>query len=114
MFRRRIGPADIPAHIGLRPTRDTAATDATDTPTDDHRRHRPMRPLDPRLLRHASAARRFIVAAAAVAVATAGLVMVQAQLLAGVLSDAFLGGAGLGTSPRRCSASLPSSPRARV
>ena len=41
-----------------------------------------MRPLDPRLLRHATAARRFIVAAAALAVATAGLVMVQAQLLA--------------------------------
>ncbi len=34
VFRRRIGPADIPAHIGLRPTRDTAATDTTDTPTD--------------------------------------------------------------------------------
>lgn len=54
-----------------------------------------MKPLDPRLLRHASAARRFIVTAAALAAATAGLVMVQAQLLAGVLNTAFLGGAGL-------------------
>jgi ATP-binding cassette, subfamily C, bacterial CydCD len=54
-----------------------------------------MKPLDPRLLRHATAARRFIVAAAGLAVATAGLVMVQAQLLAGVLSAAFLGGAAL-------------------
>ncbi len=54
-----------------------------------------MKPLDPRLLRHAGAARRFIVTAAALTAATAGLVMVQAQLLAGVLDTAFLGGAGL-------------------
>ena len=43
-----------------------------------------MKPLDPRLLRHASAARRFVVLAAATAVLTAGLVLVQAQLLASV------------------------------
>jgi ATP-binding cassette subfamily C protein CydCD len=55
-----------------------------------------MRPLDPRLLRHASAARRFVVLAAAVAVATAVLAMVQAQLLATGITRAFLGGAGLG------------------
>ncbi len=54
-----------------------------------------MRPLDPRLLRHASAARRFVVLAAGVAVATAGLVLVQAQVLAGAVVRAFLGGAGL-------------------
>lgn len=54
-----------------------------------------MRPLDPRLLRHASAARRFVVVAAGVAVVTAGLVIVQAQLLAGSIARAFLGGAGL-------------------
>jgi ATP-binding cassette subfamily C protein CydCD len=41
-----------------------------------------MKPLDPRLLRHASAARRFVILAAATAVLTAGLVLVQAQLLA--------------------------------
>ena len=54
-----------------------------------------MKPLDPRLLRHASAARRFVGLAAAIAVATAGLVLVQAQLLAGGIDRAFLGGAGL-------------------
>ncbi len=53
------------------------------------------RPLDPRLLRHAAAARRFVLAALAIAVATALLVMVQAQLLATVVADGFLGGAGL-------------------
>lgn len=55
-----------------------------------------MKPLDPRLLRHASAARRFVVLTAAVAVATAGLVLVQAQLLATGIDQAFLGGTGLG------------------
>jgi ATP-binding cassette subfamily C protein CydCD len=51
-----------------------------------------MKPLDPRLLRHASAARRFVVLAAATAVLTAGLVLVQAQLLASGVTRAFLGG----------------------
>jgi len=54
-----------------------------------------VKPLDPRLLRHASAARRFVVRIAALAVATAVLVLLQAQLLAGVIDGAFLGGAGL-------------------
>ncbi|GAA2558706.1 thiol reductant ABC exporter subunit CydD [Pseudonocardia hydrocarbonoxydans] len=54
-----------------------------------------MKPLDPRLLRHAAAARRFVGLAAAVAVATAALVLVQAQLLAAGITDAFLGGATL-------------------
>jgi ABC-type transport system involved in cytochrome bd biosynthesis fused ATPase/permease subunit len=54
-----------------------------------------MKPLDPRLLRHAAAARRFVGLAAAVAVASAVLVMVQAQLLATGIDRAFLGGAGL-------------------
>ena len=54
-----------------------------------------MRPLDPRLLRHASAARRFVLVAAALAVATAGLLLVQAELVASVIADAFLGGATL-------------------
>ena len=55
-----------------------------------------MKPLDPRLLRHASAARTFVGLTAAVAVATAGLVLVQAELLARGIEGAFLGGAGLG------------------
>ncbi|MBW0116571.1 thiol reductant ABC exporter subunit CydD, partial [Pseudonocardia abyssalis] len=54
-----------------------------------------MRPLDPRLLRHASAARRYVVLAAALSVATAGLVLVAAELLARAVEGAFLGGAGL-------------------
>ena len=55
-----------------------------------------MRPLDPRLLRHASAARPFILACAALGVVTAVLVLAQAELLASVISRAFLDGAGLG------------------
>jgi ATP-binding cassette subfamily C protein CydCD len=51
-----------------------------------------MKPLDARLLRHASAARRFVILAAATAVLTAGLVLVQAQLLASGVTRAFLGG----------------------
>ncbi|WP_281690607.1 thiol reductant ABC exporter subunit CydD [Pseudonocardia thermophila] len=54
-----------------------------------------MKPLDPRLLRHASAARRFVLLTAGVAVLAAVLVLAQAQLLSGVLADAFLGGAAL-------------------
>ncbi|MCE0767757.1 thiol reductant ABC exporter subunit CydD [Pseudonocardia kujensis] len=53
------------------------------------------RPLDPRLLRHAAAARRFVLAGLGIAVATALLVIAQAQLLATVVADGFLGGAGL-------------------
>ncbi|GAA5162431.1 thiol reductant ABC exporter subunit CydD [Pseudonocardia eucalypti] len=49
-----------------------------------------MRPVDPRLLRHAGAARRFILVAAALGVAGAGLVIAQAGLLATVISRAFL------------------------
>ncbi|TNC24804.1 thiol reductant ABC exporter subunit CydD [Amycolatopsis alkalitolerans] len=54
-----------------------------------------MKPLDPRLLRHAGAARPFILGCAALGVATAGLVLVQADLLATSISRAFLGGAGI-------------------
>jgi ATP-binding cassette subfamily C protein CydCD len=46
-------------------------------------------------MRHASAAQPFIVACALLGVATAGLVVAQADLLAAVISDGFLGGAGL-------------------
>ncbi|HEY6425083.1 MAG TPA: thiol reductant ABC exporter subunit CydD [Pseudonocardiaceae bacterium] len=54
-----------------------------------------MRPLDPRLLRHASAARGFVVLAAVTGVATAALLIIQAGLLADIIARAFLGGAGL-------------------
>ncbi|NMH97522.1 thiol reductant ABC exporter subunit CydD [Pseudonocardia acidicola] len=54
-----------------------------------------MRPLDPRLLRHARATRTFIIVCAGIAVATALLVLVQAQLLSAGIERAFLGGAGL-------------------
>ena len=53
-----------------------------------------MRPLDPRLLRHAAAARPFVLGCALLGLVTAGLVVAQADLLAGVITDAFLGGAG--------------------
>ncbi|HET9138212.1 thiol reductant ABC exporter subunit CydD, partial [Actinophytocola sp.] len=55
-----------------------------------------MKPLDPRLLRHARAARPFVLLCAALGVLTAGLVLVQAEMLATAISAAFLGGAGLG------------------
>jgi len=54
-----------------------------------------MRPLDPRLLRYARRARRPIAGLAALGVITAGLVIIQAQLLATMIAGAFLGGASL-------------------
>ncbi len=54
-----------------------------------------MKPLDPRLLRHAAAARRFVLLTAALAVAGVVLVVAQAQLLATTITAAFLDGAGL-------------------
>ncbi|MDD7967898.1 thiol reductant ABC exporter subunit CydD [Actinomycetospora lemnae] len=54
-----------------------------------------MKPLDPRLLRHVRPARTFVVLAAAAGVATAGLVVVQADLLSRVVARAFLDGAPL-------------------
>lgn len=54
-----------------------------------------MKPLDPRLLRHARGARPFIIGCAALGVATAGLVLTQADLLATLISRAFLDGTGL-------------------
>ncbi len=56
-----------------------------------------MRPFDPRLLRHASAARTFILLCALLGLATAGLVVAQADLLAAIITDAFLRDAGLDT-----------------
>lgn len=54
-----------------------------------------MRPLDPRLLRHARSARRYLAVCVALGVAATGLVIVQALLLARSVSEVFLGGAGL-------------------
>ncbi|MGD9526069.1 MAG: thiol reductant ABC exporter subunit CydD [Pseudonocardia sp.] len=50
-----------------------------------------MKPLDPRLLRHAAAARRYVALAAGVAVAAAVLLIVQAELLARLLDTVFHG-----------------------
>src|SRR5262245_58115712 len=52
-----------------------------------------MRALDPRLLRHARAARTFLVASVGLGVATALLVVVQANLLAYAVSAVFHDGA---------------------
>jgi ATP-binding cassette subfamily C protein CydCD len=54
-----------------------------------------LRPLDPRLLRHARATRPFLVLSAALGVASAVAVIVQAGALATAIADVFLGGAGL-------------------
>ncbi|MFI7121708.1 thiol reductant ABC exporter subunit CydD [Amycolatopsis sp. NPDC049868] len=51
-----------------------------------------MKPLDPRLLRHASAVRPFIVACAVLGVLTAALVIAQAELLATTITRVFLDG----------------------
>ncbi|GLZ49854.1 glutathione/cysteine ABC transporter permease/ATPase [Actinomycetospora sp. NBRC 106375] len=49
-----------------------------------------MKPLDPRLLRHVRPARTFVVLTAAAGVATAALVVAQADLLSRVVARAFL------------------------
>ena len=54
-----------------------------------------MKPLDPRLLRHASAVRPFVLACAALGVLTAMLVLAQAELLAKTITWAFLDGYGV-------------------
>jgi thiol reductant ABC exporter CydD subunit len=54
-----------------------------------------MRPLDPRLLRYARTTRAYLALSVALGTATAGLIIAQATLLAGMLSRAFLGGASL-------------------
>lgn len=55
-----------------------------------------MKPLDPRLLTYAGTTRIFLLASVALGAATAGLIIAQATLLAGMLTRAFLGGATLG------------------
>lgn len=54
-----------------------------------------MRPLDPRLLRHARAARGYVALTAALGVVTAALVVAQALLLAHTLGNAVTDGATL-------------------
>ncbi|WP_433465534.1 thiol reductant ABC exporter subunit CydD [Spirillospora sp. CA-128828] len=54
-----------------------------------------MKPLDPRLLRYARTTRLFLAASVVLGAATAGLIIAQATLLAGMLTRAFLGGATL-------------------
>ena len=55
-----------------------------------------MRPLDPRLLRYARRARLPIAGLGLLGAAAAGLVIIQAQLLASAITGAFLGRATLG------------------
>ncbi|MEU9867188.1 thiol reductant ABC exporter subunit CydD [Actinomadura sp. NPDC048021] len=55
-----------------------------------------MKPLDPRLLRHARTTRPFLAASVLLGAATAGLIIAQATLLAGMLTRAFLHGVSLG------------------
>src|SRR6266496_1151134 len=54
-----------------------------------------VKALDPRLLRHAGATRGYLAATVAIGVAEAGCVVVQALLLASVVTRVFLGGGGL-------------------
>lgn len=55
-----------------------------------------MPAVDPRLLRYARTTRLFIGLSALIGVVQAGLILAQAWLLASVITDAFIGGAGLG------------------
>jgi ATP-binding cassette subfamily C protein CydD len=59
-----------------------------------------VRALDPRLLREAPPARRFLVACIGLAVATAAAIVAQAALLGHVVAQAFLAGRGLGDLTR--------------
>ena len=54
-----------------------------------------MKPFDPRLLKHARRARLPVAAVAGLGAAAAGLIIVQAQLLANAIAAAFGGGATL-------------------
>ncbi|HEY5878060.1 MAG TPA: thiol reductant ABC exporter subunit CydD [Nakamurella sp.] len=53
-----------------------------------------MRPFDPRLARYATGVRRLLVLSVALGVAAAVVVVGQAILLAGILADVIIGGAG--------------------
>ncbi|WP_432839523.1 thiol reductant ABC exporter subunit CydD [Dactylosporangium sp. CA-092794] len=54
-----------------------------------------MKPLDPRLLRHARAARTYLALSVALGAALAALLVAQATLLADAITDVYLHGAGL-------------------
>ncbi|MER7006525.1 thiol reductant ABC exporter subunit CydD [Dactylosporangium sp. NPDC000555] len=54
-----------------------------------------MRPLDPRLLRHARAARTYLALSVALGAALAALLVAQATLLADAIADVYLHGADL-------------------
>ena len=54
-----------------------------------------MRGIDPRLLRYARATRAYLVVAVAIGLLQAALLVVQASVLAGIVTDVFLGGAVL-------------------
>jgi ATP-binding cassette subfamily C protein CydD len=60
-----------------------------------------MKPVDPRLLRHATAARAYLAVAVALGVVTTGMVLAQAELLARLLA-----GAARGSGPAAYSAAL--------
>ena len=92
VFRRRISPTRHPGSDRVACRNDGPRHGVRGGLRHRRRSARTMKPLDPRLLRHASAARRFVILAAATAVLTAGLVLVQAQLLASGVTRAFLGG----------------------
>ncbi len=53
-----------------------------------------VRPFDPRLARYAGGVRRLLVLSVALGLASAVVVVVQAVLLAGILADVIIGGAG--------------------
>ena len=55
-----------------------------------------MRPLDPRLLREAPPARRFLAASTVLALGSAAAIVAQAALLGHIVSEAFLARRGLG------------------
>ncbi|MGW2366939.1 thiol reductant ABC exporter subunit CydD [Streptomyces sp. NPDC001667] len=55
-----------------------------------------MKPVDPRLLKYASATRRFLVASVVLGLAGAGLVIAQAMLIAEVVTEAFRHGRSTG------------------
>ncbi|GAA0330696.1 thiol reductant ABC exporter subunit CydD [Actinoallomurus spadix] len=57
-----------------------------------------MRPFDPRLLRYARTTRAYLALSVVLGAATAGLVIAQAALLAGLIAHAFVGGASLAAS----------------
>jgi ATP-binding cassette subfamily C protein CydD len=78
----------IPAVISSRTTAEGAAISSRGA----ERKVAVARPLDPRLLRHARAARGYVVLTAVLGALTAALVVAQALLLARVIAGAAVGG----------------------